>query len=885
MRILTYTFALIVVLPVFFSLVFLSCTGKAPETTLPAAHPAAADISVSWEVVENVFQSLNAFKSQFTFTNNSNVPLGSSDWAFYYNTNRMIEPDSVPDTVQITHINGDFFKLIPTSKFPILTKGKSVTIAYVSAAWAINYTDAPAGGYFVFTGAEGKPLPPDPVREIKVKPFTHERQTRRRADDNVPVSTPQLRYEENLRLKARDKTAVQKIIPTPRCIENKKGVLVMNRQFEIHYASGLESEAAFLGRVLEGVFGGPLKTINCTVLAANAIVLERENLEDIGGGVEAESYRLVIDTANGIRITGGDAAGVFYGIRTLQALLPLSACKEPQEEIRLANCVIQDAPRFAYRGLHLDVARNFQCISTVKKMLDLMAFYKLNKLHFHLTDDEGWRLEIQELPELTQVGAYRGHTEDETGCIYPSFGSGPFKDIERSYGSGYYSRAEFIGILKYAHERKIEVIPEIDVPGHARAAIKAMDERYRRLMEEGKTQEAEEYLLRDLQDASTYRSVQGWNDNTMCVCKESVYRFLETVVDDIREMYAEAGAVLTTVHIGGDEVPKGVWEKSPDCRQLVAVNKNLHGTGQLSAYFISRLNEILKKRGLVTAGWQEIALAHPEKEGGKPEPKPEFADGKVMPYVWNNVWGWGQEDVGNRLANAGYPVVIAYVTNLYFDLAYSKDPDEPGYYWGGFIDTRKAFELTPFDIRKCAGIDLMGNPLDKEKFFKSIELLTEKGKVNLQGIQGHLWSENSKGRCTLEYQAFPKVLGLAERAWAEQPAWARIDDDRQREKELDRAWNRFAHALGKRELPRLDVMVGGVRYRLPLPGAIIEEGVLKANAAFPGLEIRITTDGSEPLHDSTLYKGPVRLGKGVKTVKLKTFSSTGRSSRTSVIEL
>lgn len=879
----TYSYALILVLPVFWGLVFISCSGKETDISLPITHPVAADISVSWAVVENVYQNRQAFKSQFIFTNNSGVPLGNTGWAFYYNTNRMIEPESIPDTVQINHLNGDYFRLTPTTTFPQLKNGESISIPYVSGHCAINYTDAPAGGYFVFTGKDGKPLPPDPVKKIRVKPFTHRDQTRRSDDDNVPVSTPRLRYEENLRLQQPGKRGIQKVVPTPLRFESKRGELVMNRQFEIHYAVGLESEAAFLGRILEGVFGGPLKTINCTVTAPNAIVLEQSSPVIDAAGTEA--YRLIIDGSKGIHISGSDAAGVFYGIRTLQAMLPPFAYREPQEEIILANCVVVDAPRFSYRGLHLDVARNFQDKETVKKIIALMAFYKLNKLHFHLTDDEGWRLEIQELPELTTIGAYRGHTEDETDCLYPSFGSGPFKGPARSYGSGYYSRADFIEILRYAHKRKIEVIPEIDVPGHARAAIKAMDARYRRLKKEGKIQEAEKYLLRDLQDTSTYRSVQGWNDNTLCVCKESVYRFLATVVDDIREMYIEAGVQLTTVHIGGDEVPRGVWEKSPACRQLIADSTNIHGTGQLSAYFVSRFNEILRERGLVTAGWQEIGLTQPDKEGGKSGPNPEFAGGNVMPYVWNNVWGWGQEDVGNRLANAGYPVVIAYVTNLYFDLAYRKDPAEPGYYWGGFVDTRKAYELTPLDIRKCVGTDLMGNPLDKEKLFKIIELLTKEGESNIRGIQGHLWSENTRNRCTLEYQAFPKVLGLAERAWAAQPAWARIADDREREKELNNAWSHFAHVLGKRELPRLDVMAGGVRYRLPLPGAIIEKGVLKANVAFPGLEIRYTTDGSDPVHDSNLYKGPVRLEKGIKTAKLKTFNSTGRSSRTSVIDL
>ena len=138
---------------------------------------------------------------------------------------------------------------------------------------------------------------------------------------------------------------------------------------------------------------------------------------------------------------------------------------------------------FRYRGVHLDVARNFQSKATVKKLLDLMAFYKLNRLHWHLTDDEGWRIEIRALPELTDVGARRGHTLDEANHLVPSHGSGPFADDATSPGNGFYSQDDFVEILQYAHARHITVIPELDFPGHARAAIKAMEARHRRLME------------------------------------------------------------------------------------------------------------------------------------------------------------------------------------------------------------------------------------------------------------------------------------------------------------------------------------------------------------------------------------------------------------------
>lgn len=868
--------------------------------------------------MENVFKGHNAFKSRFILTNHSDAPLPNKGWTFYYNfirtpvpdeMVRKVDPSSVQDKVKISHVNGDLYKMTPTPDFPTLAKGQSVSIAFICSNWAINYTDAPAGGYFVFEdngykrtdkrtdkkykrGQARKPAilgKPEPVKEIKVKPFVHERQTRRNANDNMPVETAEIRYKKNALLSHKVEETSPAILPTPVKMETHGGTLTLTGEFEIVFENGLEKEAAFLNVTLKQALGKELKTARTRGGAKGnkAILLSLDSSID-----NREGYKLEIDESIGIIIRGGGDAGVFYGIQSLRALMPLETLAGPQTQITMPAILIEDQPRFPYRGMHLDVARNFQSKETVKKLLDLMAFYKLNKFHFHITDDEGWRLEIPGLPELTQVGAFRGHVarditgerDGERDCLEPSFGSGPDKDPARSYGSGYYTRAEFIEILRYAHERKIEVIPEIDVPGHARAAVKAMDARYRRLMKEGKKEAAEEFLLRDFNDESVYKSVQGWTDNTLCVCRESVYRFLEKVTDEVIAMYREAGAHLTTIHTGGDEVPGGVWEKSPLCADFIAQRKDLENIKDLPAYFIRRFNNILQSRNLVTAGWQEIALSH-GGHGQRAEPNPEFTGSRFLPYVWNNVWGWGMEDVGQRLANAGYPVVIAYVTNLYFDLAYAKDPAEPGYYWGGFIDTRKAWELTPLDIRQCAEMDLLGNPLDKEKFFKGVTPLTEKGRANIMGIQGLLWAENAKGRDMMEYLIFPKLLGLAERVWAKQPLWATIKDGNERKKGMNRAWNEFAHLLGKQELPRLDRLFGGVNYRIPPPGATIENGTLKANSAFPGLTIRYTLDGSEPSPQSPRYENPVTIGKDFSVIKLKVFNSKGRASRLAEISL
>jgi hexosaminidase len=522
--------------------------------------------------------------------------------------------------------------------------------------------------------------------------------------------------------------------------------------------------------------------------------------------------------------------------------------------------------------MHLDVARNFHKKASILKYLDLLAYYKINKFHIHLTDDEGWRLQIKSLPELTEVGGNRGHDASGKGMV-PSFASGPFNDPSVSAGSGYYTREDFIEILKYAKARHIEVVPEVDVPGHSRSAIKSMDARFERLMKEGKSGEATKYLLRDLNDQSVYKSVQMWNDNVICICQPSAINFIDEVVKELVSMYKEAGAPITNLHIGADEVPAGVWEKSTVCKQLLDADPNLSTTEELPLYFFRKMSELLAKYNLGVAGWEEVGL---KKVGKDHVVNTEFANSKFLPYTWNNVYGWGTEDNAYKLANAGYKVVLSNVTHLYFDLAYDRSPEEPGYYWGGFLNTKKPFEFIPLDMYKSANEDRMGNKIDQSTL-STKERLTEAGKANILGIQGQLWTENTNTQELMEYLTFPKLIGLAERAWAKDPTWASNADEAARNLAIEKEWNVFANTVGQKEFVRLDKFNGGVAYRVSIPGATITNGILTANLDFPGLAIRYTTDGTEPTAKSTLYTAPIAV-KG--NVKLKAFTTTGRGSRT-----
>ena len=793
-------------------------------------------VAAAWACVSNLVAD-DVFAARLLLTNVSGAPIAAG-WTVYFNACRRVLAGSVSAGFDLEHVNGDLFALRRPGG-DAWQPGETLDVRYDAQFWAISVTDAPLGFYLV--EASGRTVD---LGDPDVDPFARPEQLQRHARDVLPPADAAWRWRENGGLRLLPPEDVGRITPTPISARFTDARCRLSPASEIMAGAALAGEAALLRALLAGLPDGD----------GARILLEIGTVAADG----PEAYRLDID-ADTILVRGAGAHGVFNGIQTLAQLLDADGS--------LPCGRVLDAPRFGYRGMMLDVARHFASVATVKRLLDCMARYKLNRLHLHLTDDEGWRLRIDALPELTDIGSKRGAARDHT--LPPSFGSGA--DVGTSSGTGYYDADGFIEILRYAHARHIEVIPEFNMPGHARAAVLAMRARHDRLRAQGDIDAAERYLLSDPYDASVYESVQLWRDNVICIAMPSVDRFIDTVVAHVAALYREAGVPLRTIHTGGDEVPLGAWEGSPRCQALMRERGWTH-VGQLQADFVDRCRAILARHGLAFAGWEETALVY--EDGG-----PGF-----QVYAWNNAWGSGKEDVAYRLANAGYDVVLANAANLYFDLAYAKDPQEPGYYWAGFVETRHAFGFCPLDMIASAATDPMGQSVPPERLAAMTRLTTE-GRRRVNGLQGQLWGENARTRDRIEYLAAPRLVALAERAWAPDPGWCAIADAEARTRAMDDAWNEFANRLGQRELARLDRAPLAYGYRLPPPGAVANGRTVHANVALPGLALHYTLDGSEPAAASPRYMGPVEAGQGAAVFKVATFDTRGRKSATVVIAL
>ncbi len=426
------------------------------------------------------------------------------------------------------------------------------------------------------------------------------------------------------------------IIPEPQELVPGKGVFRWSSNTAIVYNNKqLEFLAAYLKDMAKPAAGVDLKA-----QAGNTSQQGKINLMiDPRANGGKEGYELKVSEAS-VLISAATARGVFYGVQTLLQLIPVDGSKA------LPAVSIKDAPRFPWRGLMLDVSRHFFTINEVKRMIDQMVIYKFNLLHVHLTDDQGWRMEIKKLPELTNVGAWR---VPRTGLWWDR--DCPKEGEAATYG-GFYTQQELKDLIAYASARFVDVLPEIDVPGHSIAAIAT----YPQLSSTG--------LNYKVNPGCKFYTIE---DNALCVGKESTFEFLDKVFTEVAAVFP-----FEYIHIGGDECYKGFWEKCADCQKRMKDN-GLKNTNELQSYFIKRLEKMLEQKGKKLMGWDEIL------EGG------------LAPNA--SVMSWRGMGGGIAAAKDNHHVVMSPTEFAYLDL-YQGDPAiEPPTY--SMLRFKKVYEFEP----------------------------------------------------------------------------------------------------------------------------------------------------------------------------------------------
>ncbi|HJN78621.1 MAG TPA: family 20 glycosylhydrolase, partial [Flavobacteriaceae bacterium] len=535
------------------------------------------------EVVYNI----NEFSSE---DNRLNVTLDitnktkkdiSSLWSLHWNQiSALVDSESLPKNTKYEYVGGQSYNILSFGNDYTIKKGETISIDLKQRGGIKRKSDFPMGGFVILN---------DEI--INVKFINLWENAKDIQDLNIPNATD--RYNNNFSSKLLDKDQLDLIVPTPNTIELLDGEMDLKNKYTIHIDESLNINFDFAKSLMSGVINIVLNKIEPDIKLSFI-----ETLED-------ESYELNINSGS-ISIFASDRAGALYGLQSLKQILLVSQ----MENTPIKNIKINDSPKFPYRGMLLDISRNFYGPKKIKQILDYLSFFKINHLDFRLTDDEGWRLEIPGLEELTEVGSKRGYTKDESENLIPIYGSGPDTD---STGSGYLSKSEFIEILKYANQRNITVIPQISYPSHIRSAIISMNVRYQKYMKLGNKEEAEKYLLIDPDDQSEYYSAQGFDDNIACICRESAFTFYEKVIDEIYLMYTEAGIQMKKFGVGADELPYGAWRKSPLCDKFMEEKSITGDYDALYQYQQRRIYDKLSSYGLTMTGWDDILLKLTEK--------------------------------------------------------------------------------------------------------------------------------------------------------------------------------------------------------------------------------------------------------------------------------
>lgn len=481
------------------------------------------------------------------------------------------------------------------------------------------------------------------------------------------------------------------VVPMPREVKlTEENPFCLNENTVVAYPAGntlLKRNAEFLSEYISQslAFTLPVQELEEGHTAKHAIVLTLNSTIS-----NKEGYRLSV-TEKGVVIEGQTEQGVFYGIQTLRKSLPALA---ESKSILLPSAVVDDEPRFTYRGMHLDVCRHFFSVEFVKEYIDLLALHNMNTFHWHLTDDQGWRIESKKYPKLTEVGSVRHRT------VVGYLGSGIYDPTE--YG-GYYTQEQMKEVVAYAAERYINVVPEIDLPGHTLAVLASYPEF-------GCT-------------GGPYEVCPDWGvfPDVLCIGNEQTMEFVEDILGELIEIFPSK-----YIHIGGDEAPRTRWKKCPKCQKRIA-DEGLKASGgytaedRLQSYCMQRAERFLNSHGRSVIGWDEIL------------------NGDIAPNA--TVMSWQGTVGGIKAAQMGHDVIMTPNTHCYFDFYQTDDTRNEPLAIGGCLPVSKVYELDP----------TVG--------------LTDKQAKHILGVQANLWTEYITTTEHVEYMVLPRMAALAEVQW------------------------------------------------------------------------------------------------------------------------
>ncbi len=476
------------------------------------------------------------------------------------------------------------------------------------------------------------------------------------------------------------------IIPLPRHVQEGSGEFLLHSGIKVMYPKGnvkMQNNAGFLAEYVKELTGIKLKAMPGRLPKGSINLVLDPKIKN------KEGYRLSV-TPKSVTIYGQTPAGVFYGIQTLRKSLPVIE----QSQVILPSVVITDEPRFAYRGMMLDCARHFFPVSFVKKYIDILALHNINTFHWHITDDQGWRFEVKRYPRLIEIGSKR----DET-----VIGHNTGKYDGTPYG-GYYTQADCKDIVAYAAKRYINVMPEIDMPGHMLGALAAYPDL-------GCT-------------GGPYKVCTKWgvSEDVLCVGNPKTLEFVKNVLTELMEVFPSK-----MIHIGGDECPKTRWKECPKCqakaKELGLVATKEHSVEeQLQSYFIKEVEKFLNAHGRSMIGWDEIL------EGGL------APNASIM--SWRGVKG------GIEAAKQHHDVVMSPTTYCYFDYYQSADQSKEPLAIGGFLPVKKVYSYEPY----------------------APELTQEEAKY-IKGVQANLWTEYIPDAKQAEYMVLPRMDAVCEIQW------------------------------------------------------------------------------------------------------------------------